>query len=53
VTNSIPIPLEKRLDKMEILNLAPLLAEAIENIHKDASVSAILSNHIARQKRMF
>ncbi len=53
VTNSIPIPLEKRLDKMEILNLAPLLAEAIDNIHKDASVSAILSNHIARQKRMF
>ncbi len=53
VTNSIPIPLEKQLDKMEILNLAPLLAEAIENIHEDASVSAILTNRTARQKRMF
>jgi len=38
---------------MEILNLAPLLAEAIDNIHKDASVSAILANRIAHQKRMF
>ena len=53
MTNSIPIPPEKRLGKMEILSLAPLLAEAIDNIHKDASVSAILSNRVARQKRMF
>jgi len=53
VTNSIPIPAEKQLEKMDVLSLAPLLAEAIANIHKDASVSAILSNRAARQKRMF
>jgi len=53
MTDSIPIPSEKRLDKMEILSLAPLLAEAIDNIHKDASVSAILANRATRQKRMF
>ena len=53
VTNSIPIPPEKRLAKMEVLSLAPLLAEAIRNIHRDASVSAILSHKAARQKQMF
>ena len=53
VTNSIPIPAEKRLEKMDVLSLAPLVAEAIANIHKDTSVSAILSNRAARQKRMF
>ena len=53
LTNSIPIPPEKRLDKMEVLSLAPLLAEAIANIHRDASVSTILSMGATRQKRMF
>lgn len=41
VTDSIPVPPEKRLDKMKILTVSVLLAEAIKRIHHDQSISAI------------
>ena len=53
VTDSIPIGPEKRLQKMTILSLAPLLAEAIDRIHRDASVSAILANRTNPQVQLF
>lgn len=53
VTDTIPVDPDKRLEKMTVLSLAPLLAEAIDRIHRDASVSAILANHSARQVRLF
>jgi len=53
VTDTIPVDPEKRLEKMTILSLAPLLAEAIDRVHRDASVSAILANRSARQVRLF
>lgn len=40
VTNTIAIPPEKRLDKLTILSVAPLLGEAIQRIHTGASVAA-------------
>jgi ribose-phosphate pyrophosphokinase len=41
VSNTIPIPPEKRLEKLEVLSVAPLLAEAITRIHDGRSISAL------------
>ncbi|HET6383113.1 MAG TPA: ribose-phosphate pyrophosphokinase [Armatimonadota bacterium] len=41
VTDTIPIPPERRLPNMEILSVAPLLANAITRIANDASVSTL------------
>jgi ribose-phosphate pyrophosphokinase len=40
VTNSIAVPLDKRIPKLTILSVAPLLGETIQRIHTGASVSA-------------
>jgi ribose-phosphate pyrophosphokinase len=44
VTNTIPLPAEKRLPNLRILNVAPLLAEAIKRIHHDQSISDMFRN---------
>jgi len=41
VTDSLPLPAEPCSDKVEVLTVAPLLAEAIMRIHKDLSISAL------------
>ena len=41
VTDSIPLPPEKRLPTVTVLSVAPLLAEAIGRVWKDDSVSAL------------
>jgi ribose-phosphate pyrophosphokinase len=41
VTNSIPISPEKRIKKMTVLSVAPLLGEAIRRIHDEESVSTL------------
>lgn len=41
VTNTIPLPPEKRIDKIKVLSIAPLLGEAIIRIHEDLSVSKL------------
>ena len=43
VTNSIPIPVEKKIDKIQQLSVAPLLAEAIARIHRNESISSLFS----------
>jgi ribose-phosphate pyrophosphokinase len=42
VTDSVPIP-ESRRDMIEVVTIAPMLAEAIMRIHNDMSVSALFS----------
>ncbi|WP_347489667.1 ribose-phosphate diphosphokinase [Desulfoscipio sp. XC116] len=41
VTNTIPLPESKMIDKIKILSVAPLLGEAIIRIHEDLSVSKL------------
>jgi len=41
VTNTIPIPEEKKSPKICVLSIAPLLAEAIRRIHNEESVSCL------------
>ena len=41
ITNSIPLPPEKRLPKIHVLSVAPLLAEAMRRIHDEESVSTL------------
>jgi ribose-phosphate pyrophosphokinase len=41
VTNTLPIPSEKMIDKFKILSIAPLFAQAIKNVHEDKSVSRL------------
>lgn len=39
ITNTIPLPIEKKLDRIQVLSVAPLLAEAIRRIHSNKSIS--------------
>lgn len=41
VTNSIPLPEEKHIDKITVLSVAPLIGEAITRIHELKSVSIL------------
>jgi ribose-phosphate pyrophosphokinase len=53
VTNTIPLPPEKQLPQITVLSVAPLLADAIDCIHSDRSVSQRLAQNAVRQGRMF
>ncbi len=41
VTNTLPIPAEKRMDKMVVLSIAPIIASALRAVFEDQSVSEI------------
>jgi len=41
VTNTIPMPDSKRIDKIKVLSIAPLVAEAIISIHENVSISRL------------
>lgn len=41
ITNTIPLAPDKRIDKIKVLSIAPLLGEAIIRIHEDLSVSKL------------
>src|SRR5258708_7490042 len=43
-TNTVPLPPEKLLPNMQVLSIAPLLAEAIRRIHNGESVSSLFVN---------
>jgi len=43
VTNTIPLPEEKAVDKIHVLSVAPLIGEAIIRIHEDLSVSKLFA----------
>ncbi|MEW1982209.1 ribose-phosphate diphosphokinase [Citricoccus sp. NPDC079358] len=41
VTNTLPIPEEKRFDALTVLSIAPLLARAIREVFEDGSVTSL------------
>ncbi len=41
VTNTLPISDEKRIEKLQVLSVAKLIADAIDAVFEDTSVSEI------------
>ena len=41
VTNTLPIPDEKHFDTLTVLSIAPIIAEALDAVFEDTSVSEI------------
>ena len=41
ITNTIPLPPEKKLDKIKVLSVAPMFGEAMIRIYKQLSVSSL------------
>lgn len=41
VTNTLPIPAEKRFDQLTVLSIAPILARAINEVFTDGSVTTL------------
>jgi len=41
ITDSIPLPKEKQIDKIKVVSISKLLAEAIKRIHKEESISIL------------
>jgi len=41
ITNTLPLPPEKQMDKIEVLSIAPLIADALSAVFDDTSVSEI------------
>jgi len=45
VTNTLPLPKERLIDKVEVLSVAPLIAAAIDAVFEDTSVSGIFGGN--------
>jgi ribose-phosphate pyrophosphokinase len=41
LTNTLPLPPEKQIDKIQVLSIAPLIADALNAVFDDSSVSEI------------
>ena len=51
ITDTIPQPPEKRIPKIEVLSVAPMLAEGIRRIHADQSLSTIFDRFWVQETR--
>ena len=45
VTNTLPIPQEKRFDNLTVLSIAPILARAIKEVFVDGSVTSLFDGN--------
>lgn len=45
VTNTLPLPPEKQFDKLHVLSVAPIIAETLQAVFDDSSVSRIFDGH--------
>jgi ribose-phosphate pyrophosphokinase len=52
LTDSIPLPPAKRLPKITVLSVAPLIGEAIRRIHRGESVGALFSSEMSFTQEM-
>lgn len=51
VTDTIPLPSEKRSARIRVLSVAPIVAEAIRRVHANVSVSDILDRYWRDDKK--
>jgi len=45
ITNTLPLPPEKQIDKIEVLSAAGIIADALDAVFEDTSVSEIFGGH--------
>jgi ribose-phosphate pyrophosphokinase len=45
VTNTLPVPEERRFDALTVLSIAPLIARAIKEVFEDGSVTSLFDGH--------
>ena len=49
VTDTVPIPIEKQIDKLTVISIASVLAEAIRRIHQGDSVGEMYTYSLRRE----
>ena len=52
VTDSVPLAPSKRIPKLTVLSVAPLIGEAIKRIHRGESVGALFSSEVSFTQEM-
>jgi hypothetical protein len=52
LTDTVPIPPAKRLAKITVISVAPLIGEAIRRIHRGESVGALFSSDLPLVQEM-
>lgn len=45
VTNTLPIPEEKRFEQLTVLSIAPIIARAVKEVFEDGSVTSLFDGH--------
>ncbi|MDO5619061.1 ribose-phosphate diphosphokinase [Kocuria sp.] len=45
VTDTLPVPEERRFEDLHVLSIAPLLARAIQEVFEDGSVTSLFNGH--------
>lgn len=46
ITNTIPLPKEKQIDKIKVVSIAPLFAETIKRIHEKQPLGELFNQVI-------
>ena len=52
ITDTIPLPADKHIDRIKVLSVAPLIGEAIKRIHRGESVGALFSSEVSFTQEM-
>jgi ribose-phosphate pyrophosphokinase len=52
ITDTIPLPPHKRIPRVKVLTVAPLIGEAIKRIHRGESVGALFSTEVSFTQEM-
>ncbi len=52
ITDTIPLPAQKHIDRIKVLSVAPLIGEAIKRIHRGESVGALFSSELSFTQEM-
>ena len=45
ITNTIPLSEDKQIDKIKVLSIAPVIAEALDHVFEDASISEMFQGY--------